>query len=131
MINNSVRAFLVVLIMLKVHVIMVEEVMGPIGTMRDSMRRNMRERTPSEYIVRLWMVLCHVHEMSRKRHASHVDNRAMAHTKEWIMGTTMLHRPPCSSLFHAICHNLLHMLLDLFLHHVLNELGLEWAITLD
>ena len=127
-----------VLIMLEVTVIVwvnAEEVMRNVGmrrTMRDSMRDSMREHMRdsfSEEVVWCWVVLCHVHEVSWERHTAHMDNRSVAtHAKEWIVGTTTL---LWSSFLHAIRHNLLHMLLDLLLHHVLDELGLEWAITLD
>ena len=97
MVNDSVRILLVVLVMLKVRVIMMGEVMRTVGTMGESVRRHMRERSSCEDVVWLWVVLSHVHEVSWERHATHVDNRAVAHTKEWIVSTTMLLRPSSSS----------------------------------
>lgn len=134
MADDSVRVLLVMLVMLKVMVIVrvnAEEVMRNVGmrrTMRDSMRDHMSESI-SEEVVRCWVVLCHVHEVFWEMHAAHMDNRGVAaHAKEWIVGTTTL---LWSSFLHTIRHNLPHMLLDLLLHHMLDELGLEWAITLD
>ena len=122
--------------MFKVRIIVVEEVMRTVGTMREAMRRHMREGTSSEEIVWsvrscCWVIHCLVHNVSWERHAAHVDNRAMAHAKEWIMGTTVLLRHLRSSSLHAICHSLLHVLLDLLLHHMLDKFWLERAVTLD
>ena len=129
MVNDSVR-ILVVLVMLLVMVFVGEEVMGTVGAMGEAVRRHMRERTSCEGILRVWVILHHLHQVRWERHAAHVEHRAAARTKEWTMATTMLHRPLRSSL-HAHLHHLLHMLLDLFLHHVLDELWFEWAIALD
>ena len=90
----------------------------------------MRERTSCEGILWEWVLIHYVHEVRWERHTAHVDNRAVARAKEWTMGTTMLLRHLRSSL-HTHIHHLLHMLLDLFLHHVLDKLGFERAIALD